>query len=571
MAPYVSKRIEFFLISLLTFFSFLILFVLRGIDDNRLTSWLWTFSSFTITGFSLIIISGIISAYMLTRLSFLKFSPSVFLFLLSFISVMPFWKVPEVILDASRYFTQAKHLDIYGIGSFLKEWGRDINIWTDMPLIPFLYGLIFKLFGESRVYIQAFTTFLFSMTVVLTYNIGKTLWNESVGFYGGVLLLGIPYLFSQIPLMLVDIPAMFFLMLAIFAFIKALEHGGLWVLLSSITIFLAFFSKYSAWLMLSVLVVIFMVYLLSQSCQLSAVSCQPQKPRTYFYRGSVTFLITAVLIGIVFLYKFDVFSEQINLLIAFQKPGLRRWGERFISTFFFQIHPFITVSAIYSTYIALKRRDVKYAIISYLIIFILLFQIKRIRYIIMIFPLLTLMASYGLQEIKDRRILRFIASYTVIFSLLIAVLTYLSFLQKTSAVNIKNAGSFLNSLDASEIEVFTLQAKNHDVNPAVSVPILDLFTSKRIIYHYDKDFSPPPKDFEKSPLRFTWEYKNPEYYTGSIDGSGKAIVVIYSDLEATLPPYILQKIEGYRYSDIFKISEDVFQYKTFVTVYYNLR
>ena len=95
---------------------------------------------------------------------------------------MPFWKVPEVIVDASRYFTQAKHLDVYGIGYFLREWGRDINIWTDMPLIPFLYGLIFKLFGESRIYIQAFTTLLFSLTVVLTYNIGKTLWDETVGF-----------------------------------------------------------------------------------------------------------------------------------------------------------------------------------------------------------------------------------------------------------------------------------------------------------------------------------------------------------------------------------------------------
>ena len=100
-------------------------------------------------------------------------------------------------MDASRYFTQAKHLDVYGIEYFLREWGRDINIWTGHAPHSFLYGLIFKLFGESRIYIQAFTTLLFSSTVVLTYNIGKTLWDETVGFYGGLLLLGIPYLFSQ--------------------------------------------------------------------------------------------------------------------------------------------------------------------------------------------------------------------------------------------------------------------------------------------------------------------------------------------------------------------------------------
>ena len=62
--------------------------------------------------------------------------------------------------------------------------------WTDMPLVPFLYGLIFKFFGESRLYIQIFTTFFFSMTVVLTYMIGKTLWDEDTGLYGGMLLLG---------------------------------------------------------------------------------------------------------------------------------------------------------------------------------------------------------------------------------------------------------------------------------------------------------------------------------------------------------------------------------------------
>ena len=599
MNPHVYKRIEFFLISLLIFSAFLFLFVLRGIDDNSLTSWLWTFSDFNIIGFSLIIISGIIFAYMLTRLSrlqvaltFPKFSSSIFLFLLSFVSVMPFWKVPEVIVDASRYFTQAKHLDVYGIGYFLKEWGRDINIWTDMPLIPFFYGLIFKLFGESRIYIQAFTTLLFSLTVVLTYNIGKTLWDETVGFYGGLLLLGIPYLFSQIPLMLVDVPAMFFLTLSIFTYSKALTRGGMWIGFSSIAIFLAFFSKYSTWLMLSVLIVIFVVYVV-QHLDKSGVKSKGtggsksqrefgvQSTSNYLCRAFVVAFTSCLLIGIFFWYKLDVFSEQIRLLTTFQKPGLRRWEESFISTFFFQIHPIITVSAAYSAYVALKRRDIKYAIISWLIIFILLFQIKRIRYIIMIFPQLALMASYGLQEIRDRRIVRFIVSCTVIFSLLIAVLAYLPFLRNTSAVNIKSAGNFLNSLDASEIEVFTLQAKNQEVNPAVSVPILDLFTKKQIIYHYDKDFSPPLMDFEKSPLRFTWEYKNPEYYAvipsnppllkrGRGDFQVKtAVIVIASDIEQSFPPHIEQRTNEYSKSKVFKVSEGVFRFRTVVKVYYN--
>jgi hypothetical protein len=121
--------------------------------------------------------------------------------------------------------------------------------------------------------------------------------------------------------------------------------------------------------------------------------------------------------------------------------------------------------------------------------------------------------------------------------------------------------------------VFTLQAKNHDVKPAVSVPILDLFTKKKIIYHNDKDFSPPSMDFEKSPLRFTWEYKNPKYYIGG-NGKGdadikKAVVVITESSEQLIPSEIRQKVMGYLNSAIFKISEGVFQYQTIVKVYYN--
>jgi len=583
MNPHVSKRIEFFLISLLTFFSFLILFVLRGIDDNRLISWLWTFSSVNITGFSLIIILGIIFAYIFTRRSFPKFSPSVFLFLLSFISVMPFWRAPEVIVDASRYFTQAKHLDVYGIGYFLKEWGRDIVAWTDLPLIPFLYGLIFKLFGESRAYIQIFTTFLFSMTVVLTYLIGKELWDEDVGFYGGLLLLGIPYLFTQVPLMLVDVPAMFFLTFAIYTFIKALKRGGSWIPLASFAIFLVFYAKYSAWLMLSVLGVIFLVYLIKNRGLGEEGSLRIPSPSrgegegggvnselltpNYIHRGALIVSIAALLMGIVFWYKFDVFSEQLRLLISYQKPGLRRWEESFISTFFFQIHPFITVSALYSVYAAFKKKDLKYAIIVWLVLLVVMLGIKRIRYIIMVFPMLTLMASYGLKGARDKAIKRFVASCIIVSSIAIAMFAYLPFLQRMSVANLKEAGHFLNTLTEEDVVVFTLLQEDAVVNPAVDVSILDLYTDKRIYFEYHAAFVPPREAIERSPLRFTWEYKNPAYYENRNGPDKYAVVLISSETGSALPGHAVGKAADFHPTRVFSISEGVFQHKTFVTVY----
>lgn len=556
-----SKVLQVFIIFLFILLTFFTFFVFRTIDDNRLTSWRWVFDGVDVANIFFILIVGIILALVFSKVSFPERNPAIFLFLFSFAIAAPFWKESEIILDSSRYFSQAKHLEIYGIKYFFKEWGKGIRAWTDMPGVPFLYGLIFKFLGECRIYIQIFTTILFSTTVILTYKIGKMLWDEDMGFYAGLLLLGIPYIFTQVPLMLVDVPTMFFLTLSIFGFIKALNQGGIGlIMLSSSAISLAFFSKYSTWLMLSALVVI----LISMAC-----SRPKSESPIMFIRGSIITLITALLIGVIFLYKFDVFSEQIKLLMTYQKPGLRRWGESFISTFFFQIHPFITASALYSPYVAFKKKDIKYAIISYLIILIFVLQIKRIRYIIMVFPMLTLMASYGLQEIKDKQIRRFVVSCIIISSLVVGMFVYLPFVQKISTINLKNAGEFLDSADEKNIEVFTLPQKEVTVNPAILVPILDLFTKKKISYHYEASLSPPWEEMEKSPLRFTWEYKNPKYYAVTNEDSRKAILVISSDPEQPLPGYIVQRIKEYRKSKVFKTTEGVFQYKIVVTVYYN--
>ena len=563
------KKNDYVLIfSLLTLLTYIVLFISRSLDDNRLTSWHWAFTDTNAARVFFILIPGLIAAYIFSRVKLIERYPAVCLFASSYLIAALFWREPEVIMDASRYFTQAKHLEIYGIGYFFREWGRDIMAWTDMPLVPFLYGLIFKFFGEARLYIQIFTTFLFSMTVVLTYMIGKILWGEDTGLYGGMLLLGIPYLFVQVPLMLVDVPTMFFLTLAIFTFIMALKRGGLWILLSSLAVFLAFYSKYSAWMMLSALGVVFVVYLLPQSRQLSAVSCQPQKPRTYVYRGSVTFLIAAVLIGIVFLYKHEVFLEQIRLLMAYQKPGLKRWGESFISTFFFQIHPLITAAALYSAYAALRKKDLKYLIILWLVLLIVLFQIKRIRYIIMVFPMLSLMASYGLVQIEKKEAVKFISLCIVISSVVVGLFGYLPFMQKISAVNLKDAGRFLDSIEESNIKVFTLSPAEPVSNPSVSVPVLDYFTKKNIIYNYENISYQPFEKIEKSSLRFTWGYKNPEYYSGdTYSKENTAVVVISDDTNDALPESIAKELAGYHLSGVFNIFEGVFRYRTGVRIY----
>ncbi len=544
-----------FLLNLLIFF---ILFVCRSLDDNRLTSWKWVFADIHIAPILAILIPGLILAYALSKTSHLERNP-IYLLLISFFLAAIFWKVPEVIIDASRYFTQAKHLNEYGIAYFLDEWGRDIMAWTDLPAVPLLYGLVYKFFGEYRFVIQVFTTLLFSMTVGLTYLIGKSLWNEDTGISAGWLMLGIPYLYTQVPLMLVDVPAMFFFTFAVFTIIKALDQGTYkWIGISAIGLFFAFFSKYSNWLWLSVLLPIWVVFF----------KANPKKTvtRAGIIAGLSLFLVLAAI-----LIWFDVFSDQIRFLFSYQRPGLKRWGESFISTFFFQIHPFISIAALVSVFVAIKAKDLKYSIISFLILLVIVLQIKRIRYLIPIFPMIALMAAYGLQIFRNNETRKFIVYCIVISAVVLANFAYVPYLQSISTVNLKRAGGFINTLDVDHIKIFTLPQKKSIVNPAIAVPLLDIFTNKMILYEPDLDSPPNWNRIEKSSLRFTWEFKSPRYYNKKNErpATSSAIVVVSQSSDQAIPKNLEHQTKQFKNSKTFKTVSNRFRYRTVVTVYYD--
>jgi len=140
--------------------------------------------------------------------------------------------------------------------------------------------------------------------------------------------------------------------------------------------------------------------------------------------------------------------------------------------------------------------------------------------------------------------------------------------ERFSAANLEQAGAYLDSLEADTVEVIALPQLHALVNPAVSVPILDLFTSKRLVIRHDAVAAPAAEALGKSSLRFTWAYRNPAYYAAGTDAPGEsAVVVIASDPAQFLPASIGQRLQGYRLSRAFIVSENVFGYRTIVQVY----
>ena len=545
------------LIALLTMCAFFLLLTLKAFDDNRLTSWQWVFVDARAWWVCLLMLPALALAWFGAGLRIPRPYKVALLFLSAFAAGMLFWNEPEVIVDTSRYFSQAKYLAIYGVAEFSQAWGQEVTAWTDLPLIPFIYGLTFTVFGESRVGIQILTTLFFAGTVTLTYLLGKALWDEAIGFYGGALLLGMPYLLTQVPLMLVDIPTMFFLTLAIYVTWQAIMRGTLsLLLLSAITITLALLAKYSTWLMLSVLPLIVLV--------------QWQHGwRALALRSAVIITSVLVLMGMVLTWKSGVITEQLNLLMRYQVPGLGRWEETYVSTFLFQIHPIVSIAAVCSIFIALHQRDPRYLIIGWMLLLIVLLEIKRIRYTLITFPMLALMAAYALRQIKERRITNYLVLCTVGSAIVIGTLGFSAFLKTTSAVNIQHAGMYLNTMDAESVEVIVLPQVRSSVNPAVSVPILDLFTNKQLIYKHDARVNPPPKAnvLATSPVQFSWEYTSAPYYAATSTAPSQIIAVIASSANQALPVSIAERLKGYQLVIAFTQNESIFKYTTIVNIY----
>ena len=533
-----------------------LLYLGRASDTNTFTSWRWVLSPSGLLRVFSLLVPCLLCAFALSRLELSGNAASAALFVASFASALPLWLEPEAIIDASRYFVQAKSLEENGVGYFLGEWGRRIPAWTDLPLVPFLDGLVFSWIGEERTYIQALNTLLFALTVVLTSLIGKRIWDEETGLHAGLLLLGIPYLLTQVPLLLVDVPTLFFLTLSIYLFILALEKGGGALLCaSSGAIFLAILSKYSTWPMLLLI-------------PITAVVRMRNKPRLTAARAFGVMLMTGLLAGAMLYARYDLVREQLMLLRTYQWSGLSRWHEGFVSTFLFQTHPFVTGLALYGIYRAVRERDIRFLIAGWFVIFIVLLQVRRIRYIVPLFPLFSLMASYGLNRLRDARVRRYISLCAVASSLVIAYTAFLPFLRSTSMANLGQAGKFLDTLDCRSVRVYALPQGNSSGSTFAAIPLLDYHTRKRIISPQEWPGHPDDGDTRRSSLRFTWEARRPDLFAPDGKDDGCAVAVISDTVPVRLPVEAAGK-EGslLREAGRFDRTSGVFKYQTMVTVY----
>ena len=470
-----------------------------------------------------------------------------------------FLDVPEVIVDAARYFIQAKSFSEYGPAWFFQQWGRELFVWTDLPLIPLLYGLLLTIFDQSRLALQLLNVFFFAASAALIAVLGRELRDRETGLAGGLLFLGFPYLYSQVPLLLVDLGTMFFLLLTMVAFIRALRRGGFfYCALTTAAVLAVLLSKYSAWLLLSAL------------APIGIWSLVLAADRRLVIKRALAALLPVLPPALLLFWVYqDVVLAQLALLLEFQKPGLAGWSESLVSTLLFQAHPWLAVLLLYSLYRAGRLREWGYLILAWPVFLLLvLLEVRRIRYSIPIMPLLALMAAYGLRDLTVPALRRHLLLVIIASSLLLAGGAFLPFLKSMSERNLQEAGAYLDGLPPGEVRVVVLPAPEPVMDPRVAVPLLDLFTRRQTVVYLPVAAIPRPADLATSSLRFTWEMFFPGFYaTKSYGVEPVALVLIRPAERGAVSAVINEKLTPYGPPSRFAADSGVFLHRTLVEIY----
>ena len=554
--PRIPRTEWLLLILFITLLIFPLQYLCRFLDMSTLTSWRWVFAGKGPAGVFLILTPALLLALPLSGSELPERYPAAFLFGLSVLSVLPFLNSPEYLLDSARYFLQAKYLKMHGISAFLREWGREVTPWTDLPLVPLMYGILFRVFGESKQVITFFNLLLFGFIPVITYLAGRLLWDRSTGFLAGMLILASPYLLTQAPLMLVDVHTMFFLLLSVWLFLLALERGGVLRLFGAgLAIIMALSSKYSTSPMLSILGIITLLRLDSH-------------PWIILKRVLALAAFSGLVMGAIFYWKGEVIMQQINFLRTYQLAGLRKWQEGYTAAIFFQSHPYIVTAALLGCYRAAIRREKNIVIIVWFAALAFFLELKRLRYLLPLLPFFTLTAAYGLQVINDARVRRYIVYCSVIWSLVIGIWIYRPFLAGISMSNLRNAGSFINTLPADGVEVFCIPQARSIANTSVAVPILDLYTEKIIYQEQVWNSAEGFRRAQNTSMRFTWELSKPDYYrTPKYADVRLPLVVISGEPVSAIPSQLLGKYPSGRLLGQFSETSKVFRFQTYVAVF----
>lgn len=478
-----------------------------------------------------LLLAHILSEHWSGRIAPAPLSASVFLLLLTLHTI------PELNPDAARYFTEAKFLAVEGVGTFISEWGGKLYVYVDQPLVPFIYGVLFILFGESRLVIQAYNFLLYSLLVLLVYRISAELWDRRAAGFSAMLMLASPYVLSRVPMTLVDVTLSFLTAALAYSLLLGLRRRRAEYLVpAGICVALIPFTKLTG-----------LVYLLPLAFVPLALHLSGE--RLALRQLAVPVLLGAALALPLLLHLAPVLREQISLAMILKSRMPEITGAESVwNLLFYQFSAPVTLLALAGTCMALRRgeRGILLPLLWFLVPLIL-YHDTRMRYMIPAYPALAMLAGFGLFSLSERwnrGTAVFLALAAVLSSLSLLYLAYVPFAHANSAADLMRSAAYAERIPVESIDVYALYPASYNSSLALLIPLFDLHSSKRVIVRGESLMPTREITPEQKNVSWTWSFELPGYYF-QLAPPSELVAVISPMYYTYLPPMLKERLKNY--------------------------
>ncbi|MBU1201229.1 MAG: glycosyltransferase family 39 protein [Nanoarchaeota archaeon] len=478
-----SKKIHFLgflLIATVTLLAYCLLIKNSSFDQTMLYSWAWIVNYLNVKLFFVFLILVFVISFFVSKIDF-NLKDAYFLiiiFVLSFSLSSMMWSSPDPNPDVAEFFGVAKYIELNGLWDYVKNFGTEnLKGYRFHSLLPII-GLSFLLFGESPFIVHIIASILYAFIPVLVFLLSKKLFNRKIAIISSFFVISMPFLLVQSSMFLVDVPTVFFVLLALLTFYVFLHKNKVWYyFLTVITLLFAITSKRPAVLFL--LLSFFVLFLIVK-----------QKTGFHIKHLSIkAFIIFYVLFIIIFFFvffKIDFFSNQITLDISQANIIGKPPHYENILSYFFQIHPLIMLLFIvFLVFFAFKPTLSKLFLFVWIFFPYIFLYNTTIRYMLPAFPAILIAAAFVLSKFK-KPIVIFAISVIFLSSLLSVIMGYIPLLKNEFYDNnIKLAADYTNKLGVYDIGVYMFYKDlKYKASPKTEIYgyVFDYYSNKRVYY-----------------------------------------------------------------------------------------
>jgi len=160
------------------------------------------------------------------------------LLLVSVIALTAFRIIANIFANTDLFFDEAQYW----------FWSRELafGYYSKPPLIGWIIRGATELCGQGEACIRAPSALFHGGTALLVFAIGRTLYDARIGFWSGLAYATLPGVSLSASLISTDAPLLFFVALALLAYLKLRENGSWgWAILFGLAVGFGLLAKYA--------------------------------------------------------------------------------------------------------------------------------------------------------------------------------------------------------------------------------------------------------------------------------------------------------------------------------------